>query len=140
MSGKVRKYKGFIETDKKGKPHTMSKEYMKKYFAQWPNERFEVSIKKVNDHSRATERYYFAHIIPQVQEALKGCGMQYDPEQTHEFLKDNMTIMKESQLIKLKQYSRTRSLTELDQKEMQEYFEEIAQFCSENMDFVIDIG
>lgn len=137
--GKRRIYQGFVETDEKGKPRTFAREYLEAFFAQWPNTRFEIKVKKVNDHSDGTRRYYYGVIIPQVQSALSDAGMMCDPEETHAILKQYCPMFKETGIIKNNLFTRIRSLTDLDQGEMKEYFEWIAQFCAEQFDHVIQI-
>lgn len=136
---KLRKFTGFIETDENGKAQAVYKKGLTKFFEQWPNERFEMEVKKVNDHSRPLQKYYFGVVIPQMQLALNDAGYAVALGDVHDFIKQFCPVMREQIIIDKKVFEHDRSLTDLDTQEFRDYIEQLAKWALDFLDAIIEI-
>lgn len=119
-----RRFTTLLTTNEHGKPHMVNRVLFERFLKENPNAQFTVEIKKnyvpITDDAR---RYYWGVVVSECKRGLRELGWDYDPNQTHEFIKSCSDVMRMDN-------GEYRSISELSMDEFSEYIDDVKRFAA----------
>lgn len=114
-----------------------NKKAIRDLFAQLKDGIYLVEISDKNKRSNPQNAYYWAAVVPLVQQGIKDMGTEVTKEETHEFLKSKFNFL-EIVNTETGQCERIpRSTTALSKIEFSDYVQKIQQFAAEFLNVII---
>lgn len=114
-----------------------NKSQVKKLFDQLHDGKWLIEIAKHNKRSDQQNKYYWAIVVPMVQEGMKDLGNEFTKEEVHDFLKKefNFSEVVNPETGEVKEVP--RSTTILNKEAFSEYLEKIQRWSAEWLHVVI---
>lgn len=114
-----------------------NKKAVRELFDQLKDGKYLIEITDKNKRSNPQNAYYWAAVIPLVQQGIKDLGTEVTKEETHEFLKSKFNFLEIVNTETAQCERIPRSTTALSKSEFSEYVAKIQQFAAEFLNTVI---
>jgi len=110
---------------------------VRKLFQELKDGKWMLEVAQHNKRSDPQNKYYWAVVVPMVQEGIKNLGHQLTKEETHDFLKGKFNSEEIVNEETGEFISIPKSTTILSKELFSEYIEKIQRFSSEFLNVVI---
>lgn len=114
----------------------VNKNTVKKAF-DLPDGGYELKITKKNKRSLSQNAYYWACVVPMIQQGLKDLGHDLALQETHDFMKARFNSREIVNPETGEVISVPKSTSDLNKTQFGEYIERIQRFAAEYLDIVI---
>lgn len=126
------------ETDSEGNLFIHGKDMLKNYCEKHPDSKFTIQMERVDIESGSgLLRFYYVHILPQVQEGFKTTGAHYTLKEIDQLLRSQYCGTVEEVYEGDKLIKRLKNINDVDKESVLYFFDYVRIYCAENLNMFI---